>query len=48
MTEAVFIEVGGDHVSFLSYVLLRVLLRGNYVYSGINLVVAVPTTLHSV
>ena len=31
-----FIEVGGDRVSFSSYVLFRVLLRGNYVHSRIN------------
>ena len=33
---------------FIEYVLLRVLLRGNYVHFGINLLVVVPTTLRSV
>ena len=33
---------------FIEYVLFRVLLRGNYVHFGINLLVVVPTTLHSV
>ena len=32
----------------VEYVLLRVLLRGNYVHFGINLLVVVPTTLRSV
>ena len=33
---------------FIEDLLIRVLLRGNYVHFGINLLVVVPTTLRSV